>query len=98
MITIAVRVSGGVAPLPIEVFIDRDSNSHDDDIIIKSPISFKETLSLIPADYAIVVSGKNPKGGKTEIWITGTDSHDNTVNLYREKPNSNYSAVFALTY
>lgn len=96
MITIEVRVYGGVAPVPIQVFIDRDANTHDDDIIIMSPISFKQIVPLSPGTYAIVVSGKNPLDGRTEISITGTDSSGNAVNLHKTKDIPNYSAVFII--
>ena len=96
MITIKVKVFGGVAPVPIEVFIDRDANTHDDDIIIRRPISFEETLDLQKGNYTIIVSGKNPVGGRTEISITGKDSNGNDINLSKTKEVSNYSAIFDL--
>lgn len=96
MITIKVKVYGGVAPIPIEVFIDKDVNSHEDDIIIRSPISFQQDVPLTPGEYAIIVSGKNPIDGRTEIIITGVDSNGNNINLSKTKTVSNYFASFIL--
>jgi len=96
MITIKVKVYGGVAPIPIEVFIDRDVNSHDDDIIIRSPVSFQQDVDLNRGEYAIVVSGKNPIDGRTEITIAGHDSTGKAINLSKTKTVANYFASFII--
>ena len=96
MINIDVKVYGGIAPIPIEVFIDKDTNTHEDDIIIRSPISFKQNVELAPGEYAIIVSGKNPIEGRTEINITGKDSDGNVIKMSKIKSVANYFASFIL--
>lgn len=72
MTTIEVAVTGGVAPIPIKVFIDNLENS--DDIRFTRNRSFSESFNLPSGKYMITVSGMNPLDGQTKIDVLGNFS------------------------
>lgn len=91
MITIDVKVYGGVAPLPIRVFIDNIANF--DDIRFSRNGSFTENFQLANGEYYIIISGSNPVDGKTIVTVSGEDSQGNKINYTKTKTGDLYSVL-----
>lgn len=91
MITIDVKVYGGVAPLPIRVFIDNIANF--DDIRFSRDASFTESFQLANGEYYIIISGSNPPDGKTIVTVSGTDSAGNSFKFTKTKTGDLYSVL-----
>lgn len=91
MITIEVKVYGGVAPLPIRVFIDNIANF--DDIRFSRDASFTESFQLANGEYYIIISGSNPLDGKTIVTVSGTDSAGNAFKFTKTKTGDLYSVL-----
>jgi hypothetical protein len=94
MITIDVKVFNGVAPLPIRVYIDNINNFND--IRFSKNESFIESFNLAKGEYYIIISGSNPKEGKTIISITGQDFNNANIDFNKTKTTEFYSAIFYL--
>lgn len=91
MITIDVKVYGGVTPLPIRVFIDNIANF--DDIRFSRNSSFSEDFQLANGEYYIIISGANPIDGKTIITVKGEDSQGNKIYYTKTKTGDLYSVL-----
>ena len=100
MITIEVKVYGGLAPVPINVTISEQNNLYNNDF--SKDKSFKEKLELPRGIYEIVVSGQNPYNPdgndkiRTEIKVYGKTGTGN-INLKKVKTVEEYSAGFSFS-
>ncbi len=92
MVTIEVQVNGGVAPLPIKVFIDNLDNL--DDIRFTRTMSFTEHYALASGRYMLTVSGMNPDEGSTSIKLSGDFSKEPLPKSAQEATNRLYSILF----
>lgn len=93
MITIAVTVNGGTAPLPIKLTIDNLDNQHD--IRISKDGSFTQDFDLPTGRYMIVVSGMNAQeGGTTDVSVTGTFASGPMPSSTSTATNQFYSVLF----
>ncbi|MDI1256413.1 MAG: hypothetical protein PSV16_09940 [Flavobacterium sp.] len=92
MINITTTVFGGIAPLPIKVSIDNLDNDHD--VKFARTASFNENFNLPPGRYMIVISGMNPKDGRTEMSVTGDFSEGPLPTPDRTTDKPFYSKLF----
>ncbi|GGI24573.1 hypothetical protein [Pedobacter mendelii] len=92
MITLKVTINGGIAPLPIKVYVDNLATTND--LRFTRDESFEEILNLQPGKYSIMVGGKNPQNGNTDISLTGDfkDGPDPQSSFNRSTP------VFSVLY
>ena len=92
MVTIDVQVNGGIAPLPIKVFIDNLDNQ--DDIRFTRTMSFSEHYALASGRYMLTVSGMNPDDGHTTIKLGGDFSKDPLPQTEQKAADRLYSFLF----
>lgn len=68
-INVKARISGGTAPMPINVQI---TNIDTDEIVrFESKTSFNKDFNLDSGTYTIQLYGMNPIDGNTEILLSG---------------------------
>ncbi|KQS35757.1 hypothetical protein [Pedobacter sp. Leaf194] len=69
MVTLKVTINGGIAPLPVKIYVDNLASTND--FRFTRDESFEEPLNLQPGKYSIMVGGKNPENGNTDVSLTG---------------------------
>ncbi|WP_202702354.1 hypothetical protein [Flavobacterium sp. UGB4466] len=69
-IKVKVRISGGLAPLPIRVEIKNIDTRKE--IEYESPTSFNQDFNIESGRYTLQLFGMNSINGKTEIEVVGS--------------------------
>jgi hypothetical protein len=69
-INVKIRITGGVAPMPIKVEIKNVDTREE--IEYESPTSFNKDFNIESGRYTIQLFGMNPINGKTEIEVLGS--------------------------
>lgn len=93
-IRIKVDVKGGIAPVPILIFIDKVNS--DDDTRIKRNGSFNENFTVSVGEYNVIISGENPIEGQTYIEVEHTDDNSVTKTKKYVITRTIYSKIFKI--
>lgn len=91
-VRIKINVKGGIAPVPILVFIDK-IDSHDD-IRIKRKGSFDETFVVSQGEHNVIISGENSIEGNTSVEVEYTNNDNVTKSKKYSISNPIYSKIF----
>jgi hypothetical protein len=92
MVTINVKVSGGIAPIPIMVDITNLDTKQN--IKFESDKSFTKPFDVNSGRCTIIISGMNPEGGKTEINLTGDFKQGPNPSAKKTTSKAFYSQLF----
>jgi hypothetical protein len=92
MVTINVKVTGGIAPIP--VMVDITNLDTKQNLKFESDKSFAKSFNVDLGRCTIIVSGMNPDNGKTEITISGSFKDGPHPSVKKATSKAFYSQLF----